>query len=67
MRYMIWTDSESAIDIKLEKHYYINVDEAYNVLCDFVHKYDGESFRVIGHIEDLRTEETIETLENIIA
>lgn len=62
-RYKVWADSESAIDI--EDKEFNNLDEACDFASEFVHKYDGEDAeRVILHVEDNETEETIETYEN---
>lgn len=59
--YRVWADSESEVYIKKDFH---DADEAYDFAVEFVHRYDGEPFRVICHVEDLILGETIETVEN---
>lgn len=64
MRYRVWADSDSAIDI--EEKEFSNLDKACDFASEFVHKYDGKNAeRVILHVEDNKTEETIETYENL--
>lgn len=62
-RYKVLADSESAIS--LEPKEFDNIEEAADFASEFVHKYDGkDAERVILHVEDNETEETIEIYEN---
>lgn len=60
--YVVWNDSESRKEVYQE---FWDLDEACQFASDFVHQYDGADFRVIAHIDDALTEETIDTYENI--
>lgn len=60
--YVVWNDSESHKEVYQE---FWDLDEACRFASDFVHQYDGADFRVIAHIDDALTDETIDTYENI--
>ena len=60
-KYRVWPDSESRINIDIRE--FDTWEEADEYASGFVHKYDGEEFRVIAHIE--YQDETINTYENI--
>lgn len=61
-RYRIWPDSESHIQFYKTTD---SIDDACDIAYDIAHRYDGEKFRVIVHIEDQYTDQTIGTYENI--
>jgi hypothetical protein len=47
-------------------NYFDDLDDAHNWASWFVHQYDGEQAeRVILHIEDTYSEETVDTVENL--
>lgn len=60
--YIVWSDSDSRVEAYQE---FWDVDMACEFASSFVHKYDGADFRVILHIEDENSDETIDTYENI--
>lgn len=63
-RYMVWADSDSTVDI--DYTYFEDLEDAHAFASEFVHRYDGEDAdRVILHIDDRLTDETIDTCENI--
>lgn len=63
MRYHVWCDSESVIDDISE--YFDTEDEAYDFASAKAHEHDGEPGRVILHIEDTYSDETIDTVESL--
>lgn len=60
-KYRVWPDSDSRIDFETRE--FDTWEEADEYASSIVHKYDGEEFRVISHIE--YEDETISTYENI--
>lgn len=60
--YVVWPDSESAHSTYRN---FSSLEEATNYASRFVHQFDGETFRVILHVEDNARRETIDTVENI--
>jgi len=66
IRYKVWTDSESAVDLMPHQEQYFNdLDTACDAASSYAHEYNGEPFKAIFHVEDLELEETIDTYENI--
>ena len=62
MRYTVWSDSESAVEVHKE---FDNIEAAEDFAIDFVHRYDGDDAdRVIAHVEDNEAGETVSTFEN---
>lgn len=60
--YVVWNDSESYREVYQE---FEDIDQACEFASQFVHQFDGADFRVIVHIDDGLTDETIDTYENI--
>ena len=65
--FYVWTDSDSKVEVpeELYEKDFKTEQEAINAAVDFVHKYDGQPYRVIAHVEDGRAYETVETVENM--
>ena len=61
-RYYVWQDSES--NVKIQPVWFNDLDSAHGFASDFVHAFDNMPFRVIAHVEDATTEETVDTVEN---
>lgn len=60
--YRVWPDNESHESVYRD---FDNLDEACEFASTFVHQYDYKNYRVILHIDDDDTDETIDTYENI--
>ena len=63
--YKVWSDSESAYDVPDDAPYiFKDLDAACNFASECAHEYDGEQERAIFHVDDMASDETIDTYEN---
>ena len=62
-RFEAWCDSESKVYVETKQ--FRTLDAAVNYILDTVHRYDVKEL-VIMHIDDLETDETIETVESFV-
>ena len=64
MKYKVWSDSESKVQI--EEIEFENLKDAADCACTYAHLYDGKEYRAIFHVEDMEIGETIDTYENLL-
>jgi len=66
--FKVWADSESYYRMPEngEDPYYSTLDAACDCASSMVHNYDFKEKRFILHVDDIRTDETIDTVENIL-
>ncbi len=61
--FRVWPDSESAVSVYKK---FRTLEEADEFASSFVHKYDNpDAERVILHVEDIDSDETVGTYENL--
>lgn len=64
MKYKVWSDSESKVQI--EGIEFDTIREAEDCARTYAHLHDGKEYRAIFHVEDMEIDETIDTYENLL-